>query len=214
MISKTKIHIGKERDTIMKYLVIFTALILACCLFCGFMPSAEDMEIYENTVRLHVIANSDSEHDQSVKLFVRDRVLSELQILLAETASTEEAVAVIEENLDHLRAVCDETLEALGEEMTADLYLKQEKYPTRHYENISLPAGVYQSLQSRIGDADGRNWWCVLFPTLCTSAAKTEAALIKTGFSSDQIGVLMGGENPKYKLKFKILEFFGENFSE
>lgn len=213
MISKTKIHIGKERDTIMKYLVIFTALILACCLFCGFMPSAEDMEIYENTVRLHVIANSDSEHDQSVKLFVRDRVLSELQILLAETASTEEAVAVIEENLDHLRAVCNETLEALGEEMTADLYLKQEKYPTRHYENISLPAGVYQSLQIRIGDADGRNWWCVLFPTLCTSAAKTEAALIKTGFSSDQIGVLMGGENPKYKLKFKILEFFGENFS-
>ena len=103
---------------------------------------------------------------------------------------------------------------ALGEEMTADLYLKQEKYPTRHYENISLPAGVYQSLQIRIGDADGRNWWCVLFPTLCTSAAKTEAALIKTGFSSDQIGVLMGGENPKYKLKFKILEFFGENFSE
>ena len=213
MISKTKIHIGKERDTIMKYLVIFTALILACCLFCGFMPSAEDMEIYENTVRLHVIANSDSEHDQSVKLFVRDRVLSELQILLAETASTEEAVAVIEENLDHLRAVCNETLEALGEEMTADLYLKQEKYPTRHYENISLPAGVYQSLQIRIGDADGKNWWCVLFPTLCTSAAKTEAALIKTGFSSDQIGVLMGGENPKYKLKFKILEFFGENFS-
>ena len=214
MISKTKIHIGKERDTIMKYLVIFTALILACCLFCGFMPSAEDMEIYENTVRLHVIANSDSEHDQSVKLFVRDRVLSELQILLADTASTEEAVAVIEENLDHLRAVCNETLVALGEEMTADLYLKQEKYPTRHYENISLPAGVYQSLQIRIGDADGRNWWCVLFPTLCTSAAKTEAALIKTGFSSDQIGVLMGGENPKYKLKFKILEFFGENFSE
>ena len=214
MISKTKIHIGKERDTIMKYLVIFTALILACCLFCGFMPSAEDMEIYENTVRLHVIANSDSEHDQSVKLFVRDRVLSELQILLADTASTEEAVAVIEENLDHLRAVCNETLEALGEEMTADLYLKQEKYPTRHYENISLPAGVYQSLQIRIGDADGKNWWCVLFPTLCTSAAKTEAALIKTGFSSDQIGVLMGGENPKYKLKFKILEFFGENFSE
>ena len=197
----------------MKYLVVFTALILACCLFCGFMPSAEDMEIYENTVRLHVIANSDSERDQSVKLFVRDRVLSELQILLADTVSTEEAVAVIEENLDHLRAVCDETLEALGEEMTAELYLKQEKYPTRHYENISLPAGVYQSLQIRIGDADGKNWWCVLFPTLCTSAAKTEAALIKTGFSSDQIGVLMGGENPKYKLKFKILEFFGENFS-
>ena len=172
-----------------------------------------DFEIYENTVRLHVIANSDSEHDQSVKLFVRDRVLSELQILLADTESPTDAVTLIEENLEHLRAVCNETLEALGEDATANLYLKEEKYPTRHYENISLPAGVYQSLQIRIGNADGQNWWCVLFPTLCTSAAKTEAALIKTGFTSDQIGVLTNGDHPKYKLKFKILEFFGENFS-
>lgn len=197
----------------MKYLVIFTALILACCLFCGFIPSQADFEIYENTVRLHVLANSDSEHDQSVKLFVRDRVLSELQILLENAQTQQDAVAVIEENLEYLRGVCNETLTALGEEPSAQLYLKQEKYPTRHYEQLSLPAGVYQSLQIRIGDAEGRNWWCVLFPTLCTSAAKTEESLIKTGFTSDQIGVLTNGESPKYKLKFKILEFFGENFS-
>ena len=197
----------------MKYLVIFTALILACCLCCGFMPSEEDMEIYENTVRLHVIANSDSEHDQSVKLLVRDSVLAELNVLLENAETQEEATAVIEMNLEHLRAVCNETLEALGEETSAELYFKQEKYPTRHYENISLPAGVYQSLQIRLGEADGKNWWCVLFPTLCTSAAKTEEALVKTGFTSDQIGVLTNGDHPKYKLKFKILEFFGENFS-
>ncbi|MBR6745697.1 MAG: stage II sporulation protein R [Clostridia bacterium] len=197
----------------MKYLVMFTALILACCLCCGFIPSEEDMEIYENTVRLHVIANSDSEHDQSVKLLVRDSVLGELNALLENAQTQEEALKIIEGNLDRLRAVCNETLEALGEEANAELYLKQEKYPTRHYENISLPAGVYRSLQIRIGDADGKNWWCVLFPTLCTSAAKTEEALIRTGFTSDQIGVLTGGDRPKYKLKFKILEFFGENFS-
>ncbi len=197
----------------MKYLVIFTALILACCLCCGFMPSEEDMEIYENTVRLHVIANSDSEHDQSVKLSVRDSVLTELNVLLENAQTQEEAMAIIEANLERLRAVCNETLDALGEEATAQLYFKQEKYPTRHYENISLPAGVYQSLQIRLGEADGKNWWCVLFPTLCTSAAKTEEALIKTGFTSDQIGVLTNGDRPKYKLKFKILEFFGENFS-
>ena len=217
MISKRKIHIGKRygkrKGNMMKYLVIFTALILACCLFCGFVPSQADFEIYENTVRLHVLANSDSEHDQSVKLFVRDRVLSELQILLENTQTQQDAVAVIEENLEYLRGVCNETLTALGEEPSAQLYLKQEKYPTRHYEQLSLPAGVYQSLQIRIGDAEGRNWWCVLFPTLCTSAAKTEESLIKTGFTSDQIGVLTNGESPKYKLKFKILEFFGENFS-
>ena len=198
----------------MKYLVMFTALVLACCLFCGFIPSEEEMDIYENTVRLHVIANSDSEHDQSVKLSVRDSVLCELNVLLAEAQTQEEATEIIECNLDHLRTVCNETLEALGEEPNAELYFKQEKYPTRHYENISLPAGVYQSLQIKLGEADGQNWWCVLFPTLCTSAAKTEEALIKTGFTSDQIGVLTGGDRPKYKMKFKIMEFFGENFSE
>jgi len=197
----------------MKYLVIFTSVVLACCLFCGFMPSQEDFEIYENTVRLHVIANSDSDHDQSVKLLVRDRVLAELQSLLSETEAQEDAVRVIAENLERLRAVCNETLVALGEEPTAQLYLKQEKYPTRHYESMSLPAGVYESLQIRIGNAEGRNWWCVLFPTLCTGAAKTEEALVKTGFTSGQIGVLTNGESPKYRLKFKILEFFGENFS-
>ena len=198
----------------MKYVVMFTALVLACCLFCGFSPSEEEMDIYENTVRLHVIANSDSEHDQSVKLSVRDSVLCELNVLLAEAQTQEEAMEIIECNLDYLRTVCNETLEALGEEPNAELYFKQEKYPTRHYENISLPAGVYQSLQIKLGEADGQNWWCVLFPTLCTSAAKTEEALIKTGFTSDQIGVLTGGDRPKYKMKFKIMEFFGENFSE
>ena len=198
----------------MKYLVMFTALVLACCLFCGFIPSEEEMDIYENTVRLHVIANSDSEHDQSVKLSVRDSVLCELNVLLAEAQTQIEAMEIIEQNLEHLRTVCNETLEALGEEPNATLYFKQEKYPTRHYENISLPAGVYQSLQIKLGEADGQNWWCVLFPTLCTSAAKTEEALIKTGFTSDQIGVLTGGDRPQYKMKFKIMEFFGENFSE
>ena len=198
----------------MKYLVIFTALVLALCLFCGFMPSEKDFAIYENTVRLHVLANSDSEHDQTVKLCVRDRVLEELHMLLENAETPESAVAVIEENLEYLRTVCNETLDELGEEHRAELYLSKEKYPTRHYESMSLPAGIYESLQIKIGNAEGKNWWCVLYPSLCTNVAKTETALIKTGFTAEQIEVLTGGESPKYKIKFKILEFFGENFFE
>jgi stage II sporulation protein R len=205
---------GKREGIDMKYLVMFTALVLALCFLCSFVPTESDFAIYRNTVRLHVLAHSDSEHDQSVKLFVRDRVLEELRILLENAEAPEDAVAVIAENLEYLRLICDETLAALGEEKKAVLTLSEEKYPTRHYENMQLPAGVYQSLQIKIGDAKGQNWWCVLFPTLCTSAAKTEATLIKTGFTSEQIGVLTDGESPKYKIKFKILEFFGGNFSE
>lgn len=197
----------------MKYLVTFACLVLACCLFCGFMPTDNDRIIYENTVRLHVLANSDSEHDQNVKLAVRDAVLEEMQTILANAENHEDAVAVITESLDRIRKVCNETLEALGEELTATVILSEESYPTRHYETMSLPAGTYQSLRIQIGAAEGKNWWCVLYPALCTNVAKTEESLIKTGFSPEQIEILTDGESPKYKIKFKFLEIFGEAFS-
>ena len=197
----------------MKYLVLFTALIVAFCLFCGFMPTEADMAVYENTVRLHVLANSDSEHDQEVKLLVRDAVLAELRVLMENAESTADAMDMIAENIDHLRVVCEETLKNLGEEKSVALYLSEEEYPTRNYETIRLPAGTYQSLRIRIGEAKGQNWWCVLYPALCTDIAKTEASLIKTGFTPEQIEVLTNGESPKYKIKFKILEIFGGSFS-
>ncbi len=177
------------------------------------MPTDDDRMIYENTVRLHVLANSDSEHDQSVKLAVRDAVLEEMQMLLANAENPADAVAVITDNLDHIREVCDDTLESLGEDLPVAVILSEENYPTRHYETMSLPAGVYQSLRIQIGAAEGKNWWCVLYPALCTNVAKTEESLIKTGFSPEQIEILTDGESPKYKIKFKFLEIFGEAFS-
>lgn len=198
----------------MKYLVTFTCLVLACCLFCGFIPTKSDRIIYENTVRLHVLANSDSEHDQSVKLTVRDAVLAEMETLLSDAENPEDAVSVISENLDRIREVCNDTLASLGETYTATVILSEEKYPTRNYETMSLPAGVYESLRIQLGSAEGKNWWCVLYPALCTNVAKTEESLIKTGFSPEQIEILTNGESPKYKIKFKFLEIFGEAFSE
>lgn len=197
----------------MKYLVLFTSLMLAFCLFCGFLPTKEDMAIYDNTLRLHVIANSDSTHDQSAKLLVRDAVLAELRLLTAQAQTQEEATRLVSQNLDHLRKTCESTLTALGEAPAVSLYLSKEKYPTRDYGSIRLPAGIYDSLRIEIGEAGGENWWCVLYPALCTDVAKTEASFIRTGFTSDQINVLTGGESPKYKIKFKILEILGESFS-
>ena len=190
----------------MKYLVMFTALVLALCFLCSFVPTESDFAIYRNTVRLHVLAHSDSEHDQSVKLFVRDRVLEELRILLENAEAPEDAVAVIAENLEYLRLVCDETLAALGEEKKAVLTLSEEKYPTRHYENMQLPAGVYQSLQIKIGDAKGQNWWCVLFPPLCVSAASESDGSVEVGLYGDQYAIVTETEDIKYKIRFKLLE--------
>lgn len=196
----------------MKGLTIFTCLVLIVCALCSFLPVSDEAEIYENTVRLHVLAHSDSEHDQSVKLAVRDAVLSEISALTENAGSADEAEAIMNENLSRIRDIAKAKLAELGEDKDINVTLSVEYYPTREYGDFSLPAGNYSSLRIMIGDAAGQNWWCVLYPQLCTGGAKTGETLVKTGFSENQIEILTGSDKPKYRLKFKILELFGINF--
>jgi stage II sporulation protein R len=199
---------------IMKGLTIFTSLVLIVCALCSFLPVGNEAEIYDKTVRLHVIANSDTEHDQSIKLYVRDAVLSEVAALTENAASAEEAEAAINASLGYIRDKAKAALEEIGDHSAVNVTLSEEYYPTREYEGFRLPAGRYTSLRILIGEAEGQNWWCVLYPELCTRSAKAEETLIKTGFSKDQIDILTGGEKPQYRLKFKILEFFQKGIGE
>ena len=196
----------------MKGITIFTSLVLAVLALCSFMPLADEAEIYDNTVRLHVLANSDSAHDQEVKLCVRDAVLETITEITKNAESAEEAEALIADNIRAVCAAAKETLCKLGEDKEVSVTLSDEYYPTREYEDFKLPSGKYTSLRVMIGEAQGQNWWCVLYPQLCTSTAKTGETLVKTGFSKDQIDILTGGEEPKYRLKFKILEIFEKSF--
>lgn len=198
----------------MKGLTIFTSLVLIVCALCSFLPIGDEAEIYDNTIRLHVLANSDTEHDQSVKLAVRDAVLGDIAELTAGAETVEEAEAIISANIGYIRERALAALASLGEEMSVNVTLTEEYYPTREYEDFRLPAGTYTSLRILLGKAEGQNWWCVLYPELCTSGAKTGETLIKTGFSKDQIDILTGGDTPKYRLKFKILEFFRQDLGE
>ena len=198
----------------MKGLTIFTSLVLIVCALCSFLPIGDEAEIYENTIRLHVLANSDTEHDQSVKLSVRDAVLEEIAMLTKDAATVEEAEAIISANLGYIREKAQAALAALGEDMSVNVTLSEEYYPTREYEDFRLPAGTYTSLRIMLGKAEGQNWWCVLYPELCTSGAKTGETLVRAGFSKDQIDILTGGDEPKYRLKFKILEFFRQDLGE
>lgn len=198
----------------MKGLTIFTSLVLIVCALCSFLPANDEMEIYENTIRLHVLANSDSKHDQSVKLAVRDAVLGEIASITEGAESVEEAEMLISENLAYICENAKKALAELGESCDVNVTLSEEYYPTREYEDFRLPAGRYTSLRIMIGEAQGKNWWCVLYPSLCVGGAKTGETLVKTGFSKDQIDILTGGEEPKYRLKFKILEIFGQGLGE
>ncbi len=193
----------------MKFITIFAALILCLCMICSFIPSQSDMRIYTDTVRLHVIAESDESADQLIKLSVRDEVVEYLSELAKEAQSAEETIKIINDNLDDIRRVADDALEKLGSDAKTEVVLSSEYYPTRSCENIRLPAGTYTSLKIKIGTAQGHNWWCVLYPQLSRGSASVDSTLIRTGFSSDQIELLTGNEKIRYKLRFKILELLG-----
>lgn len=192
----------------MRYLVIFTSLVLAVCLLCSFMPTKNDMKIYDDIVRLHIIAASDSEEDQRLKEGVRDAVLPLLADASNQAKNAKEAELFLSATLDAVRETAENYLLSNGCEYPVSVTVSREAYPERTFENITLPAGEYTSLRIMIGEAVGHNWWGVLFPQLCTGAASAEKELKKTGFTSDQIKILSESENPKYKIKFKILEIF------
>ena len=195
----------------MKQLAIFAALVLISAALCCVIPTRAETGIYSGVVRLHVIANSDSESDQKTKLYVRDAVLGSIEKMTDGAKDADGAAAMISANISDIRTLVKNTLMSLGEDPAAAVTLSKEYYPERTYGDISLPAGKYMSLRIMLGEAKGQNWWCVLFPTVCMSSAKASTVFKQTGFSSEQINILTEDEKPVYKIKFKILELIGGN---
>ena len=180
------------------------------------LPSPDDASLYENIIRLHVIANSDSDEDQRVKLLVRDGILETVSDLLDGINGRNEAEAVISENLTLIENAANAVLTELGSTYTAKVTLTKESYPTREYEGFSLPAGTYTSLRVLIGAAEGQNWWCVLYPKLCVSAERTaavidETELVEAGLTPSQVRIITGN-TPDIVIKFRFLEFLGRLF--
>lgn len=189
----------------MKILASLLISLVAFLTLNAFIPTAEEAEIYNSTVRLHVIANSDSERDQEVKLKVRDKVVE--IISNSGASSKEEAILFIEQNRDKIKEEATKVLRADGIDDDVQVKLGYEDYPTRDYENFSLPAGNYTSVRVIIGDGEGKNWWCVLFPPLCTQGAISydDEEYTDVGLTSDQYKLITGSSG-EYKVKFKLLE--------
>ena len=199
----------------MKQILIFCIFILIGMLLLGVLPTHGEAEIYDSVVRLHVLANSDSEYDQALKLQVRDGVLAATAELLSDCTTREQAMEVIGANLDTIRRSAQEVIEREGAGYDVTVKLCEEDYPTKNYESVCFPAGRYMSLQVCIGDAEGKNWWCVLFPGMCLSAAsKTDAekAFIQAGLTPEQYKLVTESDGAKYKLRFKFLEILQQTF--
>ena len=189
--------------------ILTAALLILNCL-----PIHGESEIYDTVVRLHVLANSDSSEDQALKLKVRDGILAVSEPILKDCTTQDDAVARLEENREILVSTAADIIRREGYNYSVDIKLGRENYPAKTYENCAFPAGNYVSLQVLIGDGDGQNWWCVLFPPLCLSAAtandssedRNEDAFIAVGLTKEQYGIITETEDTKYKIRFKILE--------
>lgn len=179
--------------------LFISALLLAA------LPIRGEEEIYRDVIRLHVLAASDSEDDQRKKLLVRDAVLMQYGDLLATAESREEAEEMLdEEMLGQIRETAEGVLD--GESVTVCFSL--EDYPTRTYGDFSLPGGKYLSLRILIGEGKGKNWWCVLYPPLCTAGAVKDMDYALSDAEYD----LILGSTKGYRIRFKALEVLSALF--
>lgn len=160
--------------------------------------------VAEELIRLHVVAASDSERDQSIKLLVRDGVLSCLENRLSTAQSARDARDIIAEDIPEIESAANRVLCESGCGYTASASLKTESFPTRVYGSFALPAGEYTSLRVTIGEGKGHNWWCVVFPPLCASASETTAAVDALSEGSAR---LITTEDAEYTVRFRIAEW-------
>lgn len=180
------------------------ALLLALCftLLCGTWAQGRQQVLAGKLVRLHVIAASDADEAQAVKLQVRDAVLAYLEPKLADVTDVDAAQEIIAANLDGVaqaaRTVTPDTV---------TVTLGPERYPTREYETFSLPAGVYTSLRVTLGAGEGHNWWCVIFPPLCVESSLSDRA-VETLSDGDVKLITEDGDG--YVLRFRLLELWGK----
>ncbi|MBQ8310325.1 MAG: stage II sporulation protein R [Clostridia bacterium] len=192
-------------------LLIATLVLSSLLLIVGVLPINGEAQIYDTVVRLHVLANSDSEEDQALKLEVRDAILEVTAPCLAGCEDRDEALLRLEAAMPDLQAAAERVIGQAGKGYDVSIGLGLEDYPRRDYDSVCFPAGEYVSMRVCIGEAEGQNWWCCLFPPLCLGAAsvsQTEAedACISVGFTPSQYKIITESDAPVYHVRFRLLE--------
>lgn len=190
-------------------LSLFFGLLCAVFLSMAHFDAACD-DLRGNVLRLHIIANSDSEADQAVKLAVRDRILKETSEIFDEGTTLAEAEKLAVENLGKITKCANSVLAENGFGYTAESELGNSYFETREYETFTLPAGNYRSLIVKLGNGEGKNWWCVVFPAVCLPAAAPDAELSD---STTETGAKIAENPKKYIARFKAVEIY-EDFKK
>ena len=182
----------------------WVALTVVCIWLWGIVTDSGDLR--ENLLRLHVVGARNSQEDQAVKLQVRDAVLGSLEEGLRDMTDPQEAWDYVSRMLPQVEAAANRALAAAGFSETVQVSLTEEAFPTREYDTFSLPAGVYKALRVVIGEGEGKNWWCVVFPQLCGA----EGEFVETASTAGLVPELARSLEGEYELRFWVLEKLGE----
>lgn len=193
-----------------KNILIIIFLFLIYFIFYSFSYShSVSQELEENLFRLHIIANSDSEEDQALKLYVRDKVVNYLHQF--SFSSKSELISFINNNIAELENVVNDSINEKGYSYPFSIEISNSFFPKKDYNNIHLPAGSYDGLKIKIGESDGKNWWCVLFPPMCLIDSNTcelsqESNNILEDSISEETYSIISDEKKPCTFKFKIVD--------
>ena len=198
----------------LKYIFIILSL-LFCFIFISISSYAHTVSgnLSDNFFRLHILANSDSKSDQDLKLKVRDAMIEYMNLQNFSNSTKEEILSFVENNLESYKLIAEKVISEEGFDYPVSVEVGNFHFPTKIYGNISLPSGYYDALRINIGNAEGENWWCSLFPPLCfvdiSSGVIDENSKnnLKENLSDEEFAIITSSSE-KIKLKFKLLEIF------
>jgi stage II sporulation protein R len=200
------VDIPESKKSVVNKLIraVAAALILSIVVsICGF--TGECNEIRDRVLRLHVLANSNSKEDQELKLKVRDTVVKTAAGMFDTAKNEADALILAEANLDDIQAAAQQCVYDEGYRYNVKAELVDMYFTTRRYNTVTLPAGIYDALRITIGEGKGKNWWCVVFPPMCVSAA-TEASELSDVLEPEQEEIVTKPQ--KYEVRFKVVEIF------
>lgn len=203
-----------KKINLFKRISIILILFLLYTFICAFSyASSVASDISESVFRLHIVANSDSEEDQNLKLKVRDNILAYMKSISCDISTKGEAIDMVNSHLDEFYDIAINTIQDAGYNYDVKLSVGKFDFPTKDYGDISLPSGMYDALKIEIGEAKGHNWWCVMFPTLCfvdvsSGTLDEDSKEILESSLTDEEFTLVSEDNFGVNLKFKIVEFF------
>ena len=204
MICTTKRRSRRTR----RVLELALGLGLAAALIWGNVSLHRQQALADRVVRLHILANSDSDEDQALKLQVRDRVLDRAAEVLTESADRAAAERALRAALPELESLAADEIARRGYDYPVTAELADTAFPTREYDGFALPAGRYLALRLVIGAGEGHNWWCVVFPPLCTAVSSDLAqTAMAAGLTEDDVQLITESDNG-YVLKFKSIELW------